>query len=391
MNTSDDTPRIGDVRNIGEPLRFANVEPLAGFSAEPAKKGQQVKVWTRLALTSDEPLFHRLVKDLARVIHHMAQQAGTAVDLRRADTVLLIFKPDDSAELWVDTAAVSLWCMPKRAMKAGEVVFEEDIVDVTGMYFPCVDFGEGDKVFCLFRQDWRFGFAFDTTAGKLDIEGFTTTLGTLYRQMRYKHLYDALGEAALFDRLLATGWFPFVEIINAEFKDILSHCEAGFDIAEIEEKVVAKFDTPRTERILERWVAKPHFGAKAELLKEAITAYNNRKPISVIKILLTEIEGILKEAYRAAHDGQVAKLKDLLAFAEASAERKVGGSNTLLFPKAFGRYLNKYTFANFDPSAQTGTAGSRHAVGHGAASQESYTMVSALQAILTLDQIAFYT
>jgi hypothetical protein len=33
----------------------------------------------------------------------------------------------------------------------------------------------------------------------------------------------------------------------------------------------------------------------------------------------------------------------------------------------------------------------RHAVGHGAALAESYTLVRALQALLTLDQLAFYT
>ena len=182
-----------------------------------------------------------------------------------------------------------------------------------------------------------------------------------------------------------------MDIINAEFKDILSHCEAGFDVAEIEEKIVANFDSARTESILERWVAKPHFGKKAELLKVAINAFNNHEPITVIKILLTEIEGILNEAHRKTHGGQGARLKELLKFAEASAEHKAGGSNTLLFPKAFSRYLREYTFANFDPRAQTGTASSRHAVGHGAASQESYTITRALQAILTLDQLAFYT
>jgi hypothetical protein len=182
-----------------------------------------------------------------------------------------------------------------------------------------------------------------------------------------------------------------VEIITAEFKDILHHCEAGFDVAEIEEKIIAKFDAARTERILERWVDKPHFAAKADLLKAAITAFRNNEPIAVIKILLTEIEGVLNDAHRAIHGGQGAGLRDLLKFAEASAESKAGGSNTLFFPKDFGRYLREYTFANFDPSTQTGTAGSRHAVGHGAASQESYTMPRALQAILTLDQLAFYT
>lgn len=390
---STDPPRIvGSVRNIGEPLRFSDVEPLAGFSAEAAKGGQQVKVWTRLALTSDDPLFHLLVENLANVIYHMAQQNGTGVSLRRADTVLLVLKPDASAELWLDTAAVSIRCAVKRAMAAGTVIFEHDIADITGMTFPCVTFGEGDKVLCLFRQDWRFGFAFDMNPdGKLDIEGFATTLGTLYRDMRYKHLYDALGKPEVFDRLLAAGWFPFVEIITTEFSNLLHHCEAGFDVAEIEDGVIAKFDDDRMQRILDRWSAKPHFATKADLLRVAIAAFRNKEPVAVIKILLTEIEGVLNDAHRATHGGQGAKLKDLLAFVEASAEHKAGGSNTLLFPRAFGRYLREHTFANFDPIAQTGTAGSRHAVGHGAASQDSYTMSRALQAILTLDQLAFYT
>ena len=388
---AEPTRAVGIVRNLGEPLHFANVEPLAGVAAESAQGGQRVKVWTRLALTSDDPIFHRVVMDLDGVISHMAQQAGAAVHLSRADTVLLVIKADNSAELWLDTVAVSLLCRVKRSITAGAVVFEEDIADVTGMAFPCANLEPTDKVLCLFRQDWRFGLAFDFNPnGKLDIEAFTTTLGTLYRELRYRHLYEAIGDAALFDKFVASGWFPFVEIIT-EFKDILHHCEAGFNLAEIEDKIIAKFDEARLQHILERWVAKPHFAAKAALLKEAVDAFFQKKPVAVIKILLTEIEGVLNDAYRAVHGGQGVKLKELLVFAEASAEQRAGGANTLLFPSAFGRYLKSYTFANFDPAEQTGTAGSRHAVGHGAAAQESYTMPRALQAILTLDQLAFYT
>jgi hypothetical protein len=390
--SAESAPIVGSIRNVGKPLRFTNVEPLDGFAAEARMGGQQIRVWTKLALTSDEPLFHRLVENLANVVNHMTQQAGIGVNLRRADTVLLVFKPDATAELWLDTAAVTIHCALKRAIAAGTGVFEHEIVDVTGMSFPCVTFGKADKVLCLFREDWRFGFAFDMNPeGKLDLEGFTTTLGTLYRELHYKHLYDAISEPEVFDNLLTAGWFPFVEIITAEFKDLLHHCEAGFNLGEVEDKIIAKFDDARMQHILERWVAKPHFAAKADLLNTAINAFRNKEPIAVIKILLTEIEGVLNDAYRVFHGGQGAKLKDLLAFAEASAERKAGGSNTLLFPKAFGRYLREHTFANFDPIVQTGTAGSRHAVGHGAASQDSYTMPRALQAVLTLDQLAFYT
>lgn len=383
---------IRGVRNMGEPFRFSDVENLAGFSAAPVQAGQSVGVITKLALTSDEPRFHRFVESFADVIRHMAQQAGASVSLRRASTVLLVLKPAGHAELWVDTAAVSLLCTVKRAIKARTAVFEGDVADITGMSFPCVAIGKEDKVLCLFRQDWRFGFAFDMNPdGKLDLDGFTTTLGSLYRTMRYRHLYDAMHDEALFSRLVMVGWFPFSEIITAEFRDLLRQCEAGFDLSEIESQIIAKFDELRMQNIRERWIAKSHFAAKAGLLDAAITAFLNKQPVAVIKILLTEIEGVLNDAYRAANGGQGAKLKDLLVFAEASAERKAGASDTLLFPKAFGRYLREHTFANFDPDAQTGTAGSRHAVGHGAAHQDSYTMSRALQAILTLDQLAFYT
>lgn len=51
-------PVVGMVSNIGEPLRFTNIEDLGGFSVETAKAGEEVKIWIRGSLTSDEPLFH---------------------------------------------------------------------------------------------------------------------------------------------------------------------------------------------------------------------------------------------------------------------------------------------------------------------------------------------
>lgn len=380
------------VRNLGEPLRFKDVESLCGFTAEAAKQGQAVKVLIRLALTSDEPLFHRLVDGIVGVIRHMAEKAGAGVDLRRADTVLLILKPDNSAELWVDTAAVAMRCTVKRAIEARTVVFENDIADLTGMSFPCVEIGVQDKILCLFREGWSFGLAFDfNPEGQLDLDGFETMLGTLHRKLRYRHLYQAVTNPVVFDTLVGAGWFPFVEIITAEFRDLARQAEAGFDIAEIEPRIIAAFDAARLGHIFERWAAKPHFAARTALLKEAVEAFSAQKPASVIKIILTEIEGILNDAHKTAHGGKGAKIRDLLAFAQTSAEQRAGGPDTLFFSSAFGRYLAAHTFANFDPVAETGTAGSRHAVGHGAAAQDSYTMTRALQAILTLDQLAFYT
>ena len=64
--------------------------------------------------------------------------------------------------------------------------------------------------------------------------------------------------------------------------------------------------------------------------------------------------------------------------------------NYLMFPTAFAEYLEKYTFANFDPFTVFGSAGSRYVVDHGHAAAETDTMVRPLQALLTLYQLAFY-
>lgn len=378
------------VENSGEPIHLTDVK-LAGVATEAAAAGDKVKYWTRLALTSDDVMFHRIVEHLADSIESYASAAGKPVRVRSADTVVLVVKPDNRAELWVDAAAVAIQITAKRGIKAGTAVFERDIADVVGMSFPRVAIEAGDKVVCLFRRDWRFALYFDFNPdGDVDLQALTRTLGTLYRNLKYRHLYDALADRAVFDRLVRAGWFPFVEIVNVEFKNLLVCFEADVGISEAESELLARFDEKRLDQILSRWAAKPHFSSKMPLLEAAIGAFKNRDPVSVTKILLTEIEGILNNAYRNVH-GRGAKIADLLKFAIKSAEHKTGQGDTLFFPAYFAEYLSKHTFADFDPSREDGSAGSRHAVGHGAARADSYTMVGALQAVLTLDQIAFFT
>ncbi|RWR25347.1 hypothetical protein D2T29_22150 [Sinirhodobacter populi] len=116
-----------------------------------------------------------------------------------------------------------------------------------------------------------------------------------------------------------------------------------------------------------------------------------RERVLTLKTLLTEIEGVLQSAHRRKHGKSAENLKALFAFAFAiaSAEERAGTGDSLLFPASFADYLKAHTFNHFDPDAVGDTA-SRHAVGHGAAEADSYTQIRALQAILTLDQFAFY-
>jgi hypothetical protein len=378
------------VGNIAEPIKLADLQ-LNGVSAEAARGGDTIKVWTRLYLTSDDRFFHRVVSGLSNHIEYVARQSGKTVNLKRADVILLVVHPDNTGELWVDAAAVALQIMAKRNMTAGTVVFENDIADIIGMSFPLVEFRKEDRVVCIFREGWRFALFFDfNPGGNFSVPNMQRDLGKLHRRLKYRDLYDAVADQTIFSRLVTAGWFPFVEILGTEFESLANSCEAGFELDDAEASILTKFDSERMERMFGRWMDKAHFSGKERLLRSALKSFSEGDAIPVIKIALTEIEGILNDAHRKVH-GKGAKIKKLLEFAVASAEAKAGEPDTLLFPAAFGHFLKSHTFSDFDPAARTGNASSRHAVGHGAAAADTYTQVRALQALLTLDQLAFYT
>lgn len=190
---------------------------------------------------------------------------------------------------------------------------------------------------------------------------------------------------------MAAGWFPFVEILRREIKLLGDFATLTDGLEQVEPRILTAFDQARLDRIYDRWLTKPHFASRAAILKTGLDAFSRGDSIACIKTLLTEIEGILNDAYRTAHNGQGARIKVLLRWVIELATARAGMPDTLMFPASFARYLEQHTFANFDPAANTGHAGSRHAVGHGAASENTYTPVRALQAILALDQLMFYT
>jgi hypothetical protein len=166
-------------------------------------------------------------------------------------------------------------------------------------------------------------------------------------------------------------------------------CQSGFELDDEEKTLVEKFEEARLDRMFERWMQRPHLKRREFILCSAVNAFKARDPVSVIKNVLTEIEGVLADAYFRAHGEHTRKLKKLLDFAvELAAER--AGKDTLYFPTEFAAYLRDYAFADFE-RGRDGKTASRHAVGHGALTADQYTMPRALQALLTLDQFAFYT
>jgi hypothetical protein len=198
------------VGNAGEPISLKNFE-MVGFAAENVqpKPGEDstVCVWSRLSITSDHRSFHRIAEGLADYVSGKAMEVGQSVLLNRANAILVVVRPDKSAELWIDAAATALGMRARRSVRAGEAIFQNDVVDVVGLKFPKVQIDPGDRVIYLFREGWRFGLYFDLE-GIEDVAELSGHLGTLFRGMAYRHVYDSVANSAAMDRLIGFGWFP---------------------------------------------------------------------------------------------------------------------------------------------------------------------------------------
>lgn len=377
--------------NMGKPILVTDLN-MAGVSMHAARAGETLEILTRLSVTSDEELFHQMVGSLAATLEHHASQSGAHVRLDRAGIVFLVLRPDNSGELWVDAAAMCTYSMMRRPgpIAAGSLIYEHDIADITGLWFPHVEVGPKDRILCLIREKWRFGLFFDFNPdGDLSIEDAKRALGTLFRKLRYADLYAAMAHEPTFSQLVQAGWFPFLELMNGEFKALVEWQKAGFGLEDAELELLAKFDDERLDRMFTRWMERPHLKDKEAILEPAIRAFKAKDPVSVIKNILSEIEGVMSEAFFQAKEERTHRIGKLLEFIISVAEQRAGGKDTLFFPVAFGQYLKDYTYVGFQPG-DAGNAGSRHAVGHGAVAGERYTMIRALQAILTMDQLAFY-
>jgi hypothetical protein len=134
---------------------------------------------------------------------------------------------------------------------------------------------------------------------------------------------------------------------------------------------------------------RPSLKDRRAILEPALAAFKRGDPVSCLKILLTEMEGVIQDAH-IADLGAGAKVKELLKYAAQRGLKKTGDESSLLFPNQFLQYLSDYTYADFDPKDGQADTLSRHSVGHGSARASAYTMTRALQAILALDQLSFY-
>lgn len=363
---------------------------ICGFAAENIAKGEEGAILVRASLTSDEGEFHQYIKNIGKLITHKAKEAGFLISLDSMSGFLLVIHNDGSAELYLNNTRFSIEIMTRRTFKQGQVIYSEEIADVRKVRYQDINLKSSDKIISCFKVGWKFALFFDLADGRdLDIEYAEIEMGNLYRRLRYQELYDALSDQSVVQKLEEAGWFPFLGVIGEKFDSLLAAYRDEFCIEEKENDLIDSFNGGKIDETAERWWRKNTIEKHRVVLEAGLEAYKRGDYVSCIKNIMTEIEGVLADLH-LAEKGSLPKTQELLNHAIDKGVKKSPSEESLFFPDGFLKYLSEVTYADFDPLNPASIGVSRHTVGHGRAHGDVYTQKQALQAILTMDQIAFY-
>ena len=203
-------------------------------------------------------------------------------------------------------------------------------------------------------------------------------------------MYEFLSSEDQFNKLLDTGWFPFVQILGKDF-DRLREASENKDFTNIEESIINSFNEERVKSFSQYWWRNSIFLDKKNILNAGLNAYlakTSEQTINCIKNLSSEIEGIIRLDFHLSH-GRKPTMRELKEYILSCGKNKFSDGDSLGFPGLFFRYLNDVIFKDFDVEKDEIPL-SRHSVSHGIAEVGDYSRERALQLILTLDQIYFY-
>lgn len=373
-------------------IKLSDLPPLVGFATanKPAGKEELVPILVRASLTSDEREFHVYMEQISNIVIEKAKEAGVIISPDTLVGFVLVIHKDTTGELHLDGAKMTMEVLAKRTVQVGEAVYARDIGDIRRLKYHALTLASSDKIVVCFKVGWKFGMFFDLADDReLDKDKMERDLATLYKRLRYQALYEALADEATVERMIEAGWFPFIEVIGGDFDPLIKAYQTEFNIEAKEKELVSMFSSERIEKIAERWWRNSSLTKHKTVLQAGLDAFKRSDPISSIKIIMTEIEGVLADIH-LAEKGSTAKTKVLLEHAVEKGVKKADGEASLFFPLDFLEYLLKVAYPRFDPNTPETAGASRHTIGHGYAAGETYTQARALQVILTLDQIAFY-
>ena len=99
-------------------------------------------------------------------------------------------------------------------------------------------------------------------------------LGDLYRYLSFQEVYDTLESETRFKEMVDDGWFPFVEILGADYEGLATSYENGRPTSNHDvEILLKKFDETRVKGMTEKWWEKPLFQKSEGFYKQVLMLF----------------------------------------------------------------------------------------------------------------------
>lgn len=377
--------KIMQVQGIYEP-KIINDFCLLGLVDETILAGTEGKVIQTMFTSSLDEDFPILAEQLLSPI--LGRNPGSSLN-----DLLVIVKPDNQAYIY-QKFPFGVRIIPKTPIEPYRAVFKNNVADIVEVSFQDSRINlnpeDGDRIVWLFRENWHFGLFFDLT-GNLNAQSTLKEMGFYYRRLTYLNQYLFLENSSNFNQMIVDGWFPFVAVINDGIEKIQLYYQEDRKYPYILQELIDSFNKEKILNITSRWWENNLFASKQKIIQAGINNYlvnTEEGYISAVKNLVTELEGIIRNAYYQ-DCGKNPNMTELKEYISNQGKQRFSTLGSLCFPDKFLDYLNDYIFRNFN--IQTGDIPeSRHSVAHGIAQDDVYNQEFALKLILTLDNIYFF-
>ena len=330
-------------------LYVPNVPDITGFAVCNVPKEHYFWALSFSRLTSDQSMFYKYIEEISKLYLYPPEYK---TNVNSIYNFLILIHRNLSADIYLNDFPIEIKCRSKGPIKEETLVLNNDIADIVELRFPGIDIQESDKVICCLKVGWKFGLYFnfvrnpnlvETEIGSLkfreeelevsNIVQMQTQLGQLYRYLAFQYIYQSLESEHLFEKMVADGWFPFVEILGNEYKTLFEDYQNDNFTYDNKVKILLEsFDETRLKRITGKWWENPFFQEKHELLQTGIDAFlrgTKRDYISCVKNLYPEIEGVLRSLYRADHKEGTYRMQKLLEHLLEVGKRNVADDHSL--------------------------------------------------------------
>lgn len=161
-----------------------NCESLIGFVTEDFKKGELARVIEKVSIASDQTDFHKIINQIYSIFFSLKKIPPSSIN-----TFLILLRPDNTADVYVNDFEQNSVVKLNRDVKAGEEIYEKDILDITKVEFPDITINSDDAIIYLTRLNWKFGLYFDFSRN-LDLNRLSNELGYLFKEVGFKHLIE---------------------------------------------------------------------------------------------------------------------------------------------------------------------------------------------------------